>query len=221
MSISLDSSLGRDLREAGVIAVLVVEQAERAVSLARSLVEGGVRVMELTLRTPTAIDALARIRAEVPEMTAGVGTILTTDQLDQVIDTGASFGVSPGLNPRVVTHAVQRGFPFAPGVCTASDIERGVELGCRVLKYFPAETSGGLKHLESMGAPYAHLGLTYIPLGGVNTGNTAEYLNSPLICAVGGSWIAPRSLIAAGNWDQIRANAREASGLVERIRADS
>ena len=221
MSISLDSSLGRDLREAGVIAVLVVEQAERAVSLARSLVEGGVRVMELTLRTPTAIDALARIRAEVPEMTAGVGTILTTDQLDQVIDTGASFGVSPGLNPRVVTHAVQRGFPFAPGVCTASDIERGVELGCRVLKYFPAETSGGLKHLESMGAPYAHLGLTYIPLGGVNTGNTAEYLNSPLICAVGGSGIAPRSLIAAGNWDQIRANAREASGLVERIRADS
>ena len=154
-------------------------------------------------------------------MTAGVGTILTTDQLDQVIDTGASFGVSPGLNPRVVTHAVQRGFPFAPGVCTASDIERGVELGCRVLKYFPAETSGGLKHLESMAAPYAHLGLTYIPLGGVNTGNTAEYLNSPLICAVGGSWIAPRSLIAAGNWDQIRANAREASGLVERIRADS
>jgi 2-dehydro-3-deoxyphosphogluconate aldolase/(4S)-4-hydroxy-2-oxoglutarate aldolase len=175
--------------------------------------------MELTLRTPKAIDALIRIRAEVPEMTAGVGTILTTDQVDQVIDAGAAFGVSPGVNPRVISHAQERGLPFAPGVCTPSDIEQALSLGCNVLKYFPAESSGGLKHLESMGAPYAHLGLTYIPLGGVNLGNLAQYLGSPMICAVGGSWLAPRGLIEAEKWDEIQENAREAAALVARIRA--
>jgi 2-dehydro-3-deoxyphosphogluconate aldolase/(4S)-4-hydroxy-2-oxoglutarate aldolase len=219
MTISLETKIGREIRASGLIAVLVIDRKKSAVPLARALVDGGVCMMELTLRTSEAIDALVRIRAEVPEMTAGVGTILTTEQLDRVIDADAAFGVSPGLNPRVISHAVDRGFPFAPGVCTPTDIERGVELGCRVLKYFPAETSGGLKHLESMGAPYAHLGLTYIPLGGVNTGNLAQYLNSPMICAVGGSWLAPRALIEAEKWDEIRGNAREAAELVARIRA--
>ncbi len=219
MTISLETKIGKEIRASGLIAVLVIDRKKSAVPLARALVDGGVCMMELTLRTSEAIDALVRIRAEVPEMTAGVGTILTTEQLDRVIDADAAFGVSPGLNPRVISHAVDRGFPFAPGVCTPTDIERGVELGCRVLKYFPAETSGGLKHLESMGAPYAHLGLTYIPLGGVNTGNLAQYLNSPMICAVGGSWLAPRALIEAEKWDEIRGNAREAAELVARIRA--
>ena len=219
MTFSLETKIGREIRASGLIAVLVIDRKKSAVPLARALVDGGVCMMELTLRTSEAIDALVRIRAEVPEMTAGVGTILTTEQLDRVIDADAAFGVSPGLNPRVISHAVDRGFPFAPGVCTPTDIERGVELGCRVLKYFPAETSGGLKHLESMGAPYAHLGLTYIPLGGVNTGNLAQYLNSPMICAVGGSWLAPRALIEAEKWDEIRGNAREAAELVARIRA--
>ncbi len=219
MTIDINLSPGREIRESGLISVLVIEDPAHAAPLARSLAEGGVHAMELTLRTPKAIDALVRIREDVPEMTAGVGTILTTEQVDQVIDAGAAFGVSPGVNPRVISYALERGLPFAPGVCTPSDIEQALSLGCTVLKYFPAESSGGLKHLESMGAPYAHLGLTYIPLGGVNSGNLAQYLNSPMICAAGGSWLAPRALIEAEKWDEIQGNAREAAALVARIRA--
>jgi len=221
MTIDINDSPGREIQNSGLISVLVIDDPNHAVPLARSLAEGGVNAMELTLRTPGAIESLIRIRAEVPEMMAGVGTILTTGQVDEVVEADAAFGVSPGVNPSVISHAKERGLPFAPGVCTPSDIEQALSQGCKVLKYFPAESSGGLKHLESMGAPYAHLGLTYVPLGGVNMGNLKTYLSSPMICAVGGSWLAPRDLIEAGKWDVIRRNAEEATSLVASIRAGS
>jgi 2-dehydro-3-deoxyphosphogluconate aldolase/(4S)-4-hydroxy-2-oxoglutarate aldolase len=204
------ADLHQQIKRSAVVAVLVIDDASNAVPLARALLRGGIDSMELTLRTDAALDSLRAIRDEVPEMLAGIGTILTTEQVDEVVAAGAAFGVAPGLNRRVVEHAQEKGLPFGPGIATPSDIEQGIELGCRTLKYFPAETSGGLPHLKNMAAPYQHLGLDFIPLGGLNANNMSEYLASPLISAIGGSWIAKRDVIAAQDWDTIEANAREA-----------
>jgi len=171
--------------------------------------------MELTLRTPAAIDALKRIRHEVPDILAGVGTILTPEQVDQAKDAGAAFGVAPGLNRQVVEHADKVGLPFAPGIMTPSDIELAVELGCRNLKFFPAESVGGLATLKSMAAPYQHRDLDFIPLGGLNEKNMGDYLSSPLISAIGGSWIAKRDVIANEDWDGIAETARRAMKIAK------
>lgn len=210
-----DQPLADKVAAAGVAAVLVVDEAGDAVPLARALLSGGVDVMELTLRTPAALDALRCIRREVPEMTAGIGTILTVDQLRAARDAGAAFGVSPGCNPRLLAAARETGFPFGPGIATPSDIEAALEHGARLLKFFPAEQLGGLPYLRAMAAPYAHLGLRYIPLGGLTAANAGRYLDDPLIAAIGGSWIAPREAIKARDWAAIEANARAARQLVE------
>jgi 2-dehydro-3-deoxyphosphogluconate aldolase/(4S)-4-hydroxy-2-oxoglutarate aldolase len=219
MSMALDSEVARQLHEAGVVAVLIVDRVEDAVPLAEALLRGGIRAMELTLRTPVALDALRAIRREVPAMLAGVGTILTPEQVDAVVEAGGAFGVAPGFNPRVVGRAGEVGLPFAPGIATPTDIELAVEAGCRLLKYFPAQSLGGLKHLKGMAAPYQHLNIRYFPLGGINSGNLADYLASPLVHAVGGSWLAPRDVIIEGGWDRIAATAREATDQVLEIRA--
>jgi len=208
------------LHRTGIIAVLMIDDAEDAVPAARALLAGGVDCMELTLRTPVAMEALRRIRAEVPEMIAGVGTILTPQQARDVKAAGASFGVSPGMNPRVVAEAVQIGLPFAPGICTPSDIEQTLEHGCKLLKFFPAEPCGGLSYLKNIAAPYAHLGLRYVPLGGVDQNNAGSYLSDPLIHAVGGSWLASRQALQSKAWDEITTNARAASQLVTQLRGD-
>lgn len=219
MTIGLESDLGRRIQAGGIIAVLVIDREEDGPPLARALLAGGVDAMELTLRTPAALPALGAIRREVPEMLAGIGTILTREQVDAVVDGGGAFGVSPGLNPRVVERAGERGLPFAPGIMTPSDIERAVDLGCRLLKYFPAESSGGLTHLKSMAAPYQHLGVRYMPLGGIKTANLAAYVASPLVAAVGGSWLAPREQIKAHQWETITATAREAVQVIADARS--
>jgi 2-dehydro-3-deoxyphosphogluconate aldolase/(4S)-4-hydroxy-2-oxoglutarate aldolase len=209
-----DPQLAERISAAGVVAVLVIDEAEAAVPLARALLEGGVGVMELTLRTPAALEALVAIRREVPEMIAGMGTILTTDQLHAARAAGAAFGVSPGCNPRLLAAAREAGFSFGPGVATPSDIEAALEHGARLLKFFPAEPLGGLPYLRAMAAPYAHLGLRYLPLGGLTVGNAASYLNDPLVAAIGGSWIAPREAIKTNAWRSITDNARAACRLV-------
>lgn len=206
-----------DLETTGVLAVLVVDDASDAVPLAEALLEGGVSAMELTLRTDAAMDALVAIRQAVPDMVVGIGTILTTDQVKQVAEAGAAFGVAPGVNPKVVESARDCNLPFAPGVATPTDIELALSLGCRRLKFFPAEPSGGLPYLRSVAAPYNHLGLKYVPLGGVSLKNMAEYLGDPLIAAVGGSWLAPRGAIAEKDWTQIKENAREARNVVSAV----
>ncbi len=208
------------IERCGIVAVLVVDDARHAVPLARALLAGGVDVMELTLRTPAAVDALRAIRAEVPEMIAGIGTILTPEQVEVVAAAEARFGVAPGTNRRVVTAAQRVGLPFAPGVATPSDLETAVELGCRELKFFPAEPSGGMKYLISMKAPYAHLGLRFIPLGGIKAENLAAYLGDPAVPAVGGSWLATRKLIRAEAWDAITQTAAEARRIVDQTRPD-
>jgi 2-dehydro-3-deoxyphosphogluconate aldolase/(4S)-4-hydroxy-2-oxoglutarate aldolase len=214
-----DPALADKISAAGVVAVLVIDDAEDAVPLARALLDGGIGVMELTLRTQAAFDALREIRREVPEILAGIGTILTTEQLTRALDCGAAFGVAPGCNPRLLAAAREARFSFAPGVATPTDIEIAVEHGCRLLKLFPAGQLGGLAYLRAMAAPYAHLGLRYIPLGGLTAANAAEYLDDPVIAAIGGSWIAPRDVIKSKDWPTITAHAREAAHLAARRRS--
>ena len=208
------------LHDAGFIAVLVLEDATAAVPLARALVDGGVRAIELTLRTPAALHAFRRIRAEVPEMIAGVGTILTPQQAREVHAAGAAFGVAPGGNPRVIATARELGLPFAPGVCTPTELELAVEQGCRWLKFFPAEPSGGVEYLRSVTAPLAHLGIRWIPLGGIDAGNMAAYLREPAVAAVGGSWVTPKRLIDGEDWDAIGTLAEQASRIVAHTRQE-
>jgi 2-dehydro-3-deoxyphosphogluconate aldolase/(4S)-4-hydroxy-2-oxoglutarate aldolase len=213
-----DDRIAGRIERCGVVAVLTVERAADAVPLARALLEGGIEAMELTLRTAAALDALRAVVAEVPGMLAGAGTVLTPAQVAQVREAGAVFGVAPGTNPRVLEAAKEAGLSFAPGVATPSEIEQAIELGCRVLKFFPAEPSGGLAYLKSMAAPYAHLGVRFMPLGGVNAENMSDFLKSPLVLGLGGSWIASKEAIAARDWAAITATAREATDIAKKVR---
>ncbi len=215
------SELAGELSADGLLAVLTVERVEDAAPLARALVAGGVRVMELALRTPAAWDCLRAIRAEVPEMLAGLGTVLTSDQLREAREAGAAFGVSPGLSHGLLREAREMGFPYAPGVMTPGEVQAAVEHGCRFLKYFPAESAGGLSHLRSMNAPFAHLGLRYIVLGGLTETNASAYLADPSVAVLGGSWIAPAELIARRDWDTIQTRAERARALVDAVRGET
>jgi 2-dehydro-3-deoxyphosphogluconate aldolase/(4S)-4-hydroxy-2-oxoglutarate aldolase len=213
-----DTKIRQRIRAAGAISVLTIENPEDGPDVARALIDGGIDVMEVTLRTDNALKAIENIADSVPDILLGVGTVLTPDQVQRAADAGAAFGVSPGLNPEVVKKAQSLDLPFAPGIATPSEIEQALTLNCQLLKFFPAEPSGGLKYLKSMAAPYSHLGLEYIPLGGVSTENIREYLSYPSIPAVGGSWLAPKDVIRAKDWKTITQNAREATEIVEEVR---
>lgn len=207
-------------RRTGVVATLTIDDARDAIALALALRDGGVVCLEFTLRTPCALEAIGLIHREVPEVVVGAGTVLSPAQVEACLEAGAAFGVAPGTNPRVVAEAQAAGLPFAPGICTPSDIERALEAGCTVMKFFPAEPSGGLPYLRSIAAPFTHLGVEFIPLGGVDEQNAESYLREPLILAVGGSWLAPRELVQRRDWTAITARARQASDLVKRVREE-
>ena len=209
----------KKIDEAGIIAVLIIDEVKHAVPVAKALLAGGVDAIELTLRTPAAIESAKAIKKEVPEISLGFGTVLTVDQVKAVVDVGADFAVSPGCNPKIIREAQKHGLSFAPGIMTPTDIEIAVEQGCRILKFFPAETSGGMKHLESMSAPYNYLGLKFIPLGGCKMNNAPSYLQSELITAIGGTWVAKRALIQSEDWGTITNNAKEIRNLITKIRS--
>lgn len=213
--------LQQAIESRGIIAVLVIDEVKHAVPVARALMKGGVTAMELTLRTTAALECVRAIRAEVPDMIAGVGTVIQPPQVADVVNAGAAFAVAPGFNRRVMEAASAAGLPFAPGITTATDIESALEFDCRLMKFFPAEPSGGLAYLTSVAAPYAHLKIRYIPLGGLNSKNMRSYLENPMVGALGGSWIAPRELIAAEQWDHIEANAKAAVEAVQTVRSGS
>jgi 2-dehydro-3-deoxyphosphogluconate aldolase/(4S)-4-hydroxy-2-oxoglutarate aldolase len=213
-----DEALIAKLRKDAIIAVLVIDDAEQAVPLAKALLRGGVSNIELTLRTPVAFDAARRIARETPEIGLGIGTILNREQVRLSKEQGAAFGVSPGLNETVLKAAKDYGLPFAPGVMTPSEIEKAYEWGCEVMKLFPAEPAGGISYLKAVNAPYEHLNIKFIPLGGVSLSNLAAYLEFPAILAVGGSWLAPRKLIQEKAWDQISKNCEEACAIIRKVR---
>jgi 2-dehydro-3-deoxyphosphogluconate aldolase/(4S)-4-hydroxy-2-oxoglutarate aldolase len=206
------------LSEEGLLAVLTIEDPDTAVPLSKALVEGGVRAMELAWRTPATMECLEKITAEVPEMIVGIGTILNKEQLHKARQNGAAFGVSPGYSRQLVSTAFELEFPYAPGVMTPSDIQEAVQQGCQLLKYFPAESAGGIKHLRTMNAPFAHLNLRYIILGGLTEDNADGYLKEPCVSVLGGSWIAPKELIEQRDWNTIRQRASRARQLWENMR---
>ena len=206
------------IKNCGFIAVLTIDNVEDAAPVAGALLDGGITVMELTLRTPAAMEALIEINKNVPEMLVGMGTILTTEQVEDVVKAGAAFGVAPGLNPDIVSNAGRLGLPFAPGVATPGELEKAVSLGCKEVKFFPAEPMGGLKYLKSFAAPYKHLGLRYIPLGGLNVQNMSDYLKEPLVLAMGGSWVAKRELIRQKDFKTITNKAAQARKIADRAR---
>lgn len=215
---AMSPELTKKIDDAGIIAVLIIDELKHAVPLAKALLKGGVDTIELTLRTPAAMKAAGVIKKEVPGITLGFGTVLTTDQVKAVVDVGADFAVSPGCNPKIIREARKHGLSFAPGVMTPTDIEIAIEEGCRTLKFFPAETAGGMAHLASIVAPYQHLGLKFVPLGGCNMENAETYLKSELITAIGGTWIAKRPLILSENWEAIMKNASEITALIQQVR---
>jgi len=203
------------LETGGVVAGFSVDKVEHAVPTAKALLAGGIDAIELTLRTPVAMEALKAICNGVPEMLIGVGTILTPETAVEVKEAGADFGVSPVMNPRVIRAAQEAGLPFAPGICTPSDLEAAIELGCRFVKFFPAEASGGVRYLRSMAAPYKHLGIRYFPLGGLNTVNMVDYLKEDNVPTIGGSWIVKKDLVLNEDWDGLAARAAEVRRILD------
>jgi 2-dehydro-3-deoxyphosphogluconate aldolase/(4S)-4-hydroxy-2-oxoglutarate aldolase len=201
------------LESAVVIPVLTIERLEDAVPLARALVTGGVRVLEVTLRTPVAIEAARAIMAEVPEAIVGIGTILNADDLARARTLGASFGISPGATPDLLKAAAASGLPFAPGIATASELMQALAHGFNLVKFFPAEQSGGIKALRALAGPFPDV--RFCPTGGVGEANAAAWLAEPNVVAVGGSWLCPAADIRSGNWDGITAMCELAMKLLK------
>ena len=195
---------------APVVPVLVIDSLDHARDLARALVAGGLPVLEVTLRTPVALDAI-RIMAEVPGGHVGAGTLLTPADVKAAKSAGATFGVSPGATQRLLDACAEAGLPLLPGAATASEIMALLEMGYTVQKFFPAEQSGGAAYLKSIGAPIPQV--RFCPTGGIGLKNARDYLSLPNILCVGGSWVAPKEAMARGNWAAITALASEASAL--------
>jgi len=211
-----DEKLIEALRESGVIPVIVLEDPGRGVALAEAFLRADLRVMEITFRAKGAAEAIRSIRAACPEMRVGAGTLITPGQVRAATEAGASFGVAPGCNPEVVQAAADCRLPFAPGVMTPSDVERALGLGCRVLKFFPAESSGGVAHLKGLSAPYRHYDIHYLPTGGIDATKAVDYLALPEVPAVGGSWLAPGQWIREENWEGIETLARDSIAALKK-----
>ena len=194
-----------------VMPVMVINHLELAVPLARALVDGGLKVLEITLRTPVALEAIRRIKAEVPDAIVGAGTIINTTTLHQALEAGAEFIVSPGVTDSLLGAALASGVPILPGVVTPSEVMHLLEKGITSMKFFPAEAAGGIPMLKSIGGPLPQV--TFCPTGGVNPKNAPEYLALGNVACVGGSWMAPADLVDAGNWAEITRRAAEATAL--------
>ena len=193
-----------------IVPVVVLDRANDAVPLAEALLAGGLDIMEITFRTAAAEESIRRIAASVPEILLGAGTLLEDEQVQRAKDAGAVFGLAPGLNPRTIAKANAVGLQFSPGVMTPSDVEQAMSLGCKLLKFFPAETAGGTGMLKALAGPYGHTGLKFIPTGGITSANLANYLKLPVVAAIGGSWMVDKQLVNEGKWDEITRLTREA-----------
>ena len=208
------------LVRAGAIAVMVIDNVDQGIRAAESLWKGGIEIAEVTMRTPSAAKSLGLISKELPDMLPVAGTVLSPTQVDCAIESGAAMAVAPGIQSATLRHAQKRGLPFAPGVLTPTEIEKAITLGCRTLKFFPAATGGGLPFLKSVAAPYQHLNLKFIPTGSISEDAMKEYLAFPATIAVGGSWIAPRSLIQNEEWGEITRRAQRARKIVDAIQQE-
>ena len=194
-----------------VIPVIKIASVKHAIPLARALARGGLPAIEITLRTPVALDAIRAVANEVEEAVTGAGTILNARQFEEASEAGSKFIVSPGLTPQLVAAANEGDVPLLPGAVTSSEIMAALEHGYSLLKFFPAEQAGGAAYLKSLSSPFA--GIRFCPTGGVSEKNAMTYLSLPNVLCVGGSWVAPDELVNDGKWDEIEKLARQASGL--------
>ena len=206
----------RKIGEVGIIPVVVLNDARDAEPLAKALIDGGLPCAEVTFRTDAAEGSIAIMTKKYPELFVGAGTVLTTEQADRAIDAGARFIVSPGLNPEVVRHCIDRGITVCPGVCTPTEVEVALGLGLDTVKFFPAEASGGLGFIKAIAAPYTTL--KFMPTGGISAGNVRDYLAYDRILACGGSWMVKGDLIRSGNFDKITQLVKEAAAIVKEVR---
>lgn len=201
------------LKKIRIVPVLVLDDLDKGLKMCEILSECGLPAAEITFRTQAAASIIKAAAKQFPDLYLGAGTILNVADLKRAFDAGAKFAVAPGFNPTVVRVAIESHFAFAPGVCTPSEVEQALEFGCRLLKFFPAEAAGGTRMLKSLIAPYKHLGLRFMPTGGITTANVMEYLSIREVAAVGGTWLGKSDDIAAGNWDKIRETVKQAVAL--------
>ena len=206
----------KKIQEIGIVPVVVLDDAKDAAPLAKALIDGGLPCAEVTFRTEAAEECIRIMADKFPEMLVGAGTVLTTEQVDRAIAAGAKFIVSPGLNPKVVKYCVEKNIPITPGIITPSEMEQAIELGLEVVKFFPAESFGGLKTIKSMAAPYNKM--MFMPTGGINPENVKEYLKFDKILACGGSWMVAGNLVKEGKFDEIAKLVAEAKEIVKEIR---
>ena len=205
------------LRETRIVPVVKIDNAKDAVPLAAALINGGINCAEITFRTDAAEESIKQISAAFPDMFIAAGTVLTPLQADKAMAAGASLIVSPGLNPIVVKHCLEKDYPIIPGVCTPSEIEQAMSLGLTHVKFFPAEDAGGLKMIKAMSAPYTNI--RFMPTGGINPGNVADYLNCKAVFACGGSWMVPGDKIAAGAFSEIEELTKQAAALIKGMKS--
>ncbi|OCG74438.1 hypothetical protein A7J15_05835 [Microbacterium sediminis] len=202
-----------------LIPVIEISDVAAAVPLAEALTEGGIPVAEITLRTPQAVESIERIRAALPDFRVGAGSLLNAAQVRRAADAGASFGVSPGLTPQLIEAARASDLPFIPGIATIGEVLQGLELGVERFKFFPAGNLGGVATLKAFAAPLAQTSAAFMPTGGITLDTLADYLAVPQVFAVGGSWIATRDQIAAGDFAGITERAAQAVSHVARLAA--
>lgn len=207
------------MRVSPVIPVIVIDNLAQAVPLAKALVAGGVRVLEVTLRTPVALAAIRVIAREVPEAIVGVGTLTRPEEFTEARDAGACFGVSPGLTPVLIAAARDSGLPLLPGVMTPSDVIAARLAGFRELKLFPAQQAGGIGMLQALAGPFPDV--TFCPTGGITAETAPDYLALPNVACVGGSWLTPKAALAAGDWEAVTALVRQAVALTSSVKVAS
>ena len=202
-----------------VIPVVVIDEVDKAVPVAKALVAGGLPIIEVTMRTAAAPAAIAAIAAEVPDAHVGAGTVLSAEQAHTIVAAGARFIVSPGLHEEVVAAASELGVPIIPGVATATETQRAWNMGLRELKFFPAEQAGGVAMIKALSSVFRDV--SFMPTGGVTPANLKDYLAHSFVLACGGSWLTPAAAIAAGDYEQITVLAREALATAKQVRPGS
>lgn len=202
----------------GIVPVIAIDDVKDAVPLADALLEGGLPIAEITFRTAAAAQVIAAMADKRPELLVGAGTILTPQALQSAIDAGARFGLAPGFDAEIVTAAADRNFAFAPGIMTPSDLTACARHGVKLAKFFPASAAGGPAMLDAIAAPFAHLGIRFVPTGGVGQDTIGDWLKLKSVAAIGGTWIARKDDIAMGKWADISAKARAAVARARELR---
>ena len=201
------------LLERRLVPVVVIEDAAKAVDLAKALLSAGLGVIEITFRTAAAEESIRRIAKDCPDMLVGAGTLLDAEQVKKAAGAGAMFGLAPGLDEKVIQTAQKEKLTHVPGVATPSDVQKGLSLGCKIQKFFPAEQAGGAAYLRALEGPYGHTGVRFIPTGGLQASNVGPYLALKSVAALGGSWFVDKKYIEAADWASIQRLTREAIQL--------